>query len=124
MVLERFDSGFAILQYDTWRQCSVQQFLLFKLCNSIPDRRPLVKQNAIILDFRMIYRMAQKYVPTVYKNTFEFKKKNKKEHTYGILSTGTYYKQESNQRVCPSNNEYNNYFLLRFINYFQNPEIP
>ena len=28
----------------------------------IPDRRPLVKKNAFIFYFRMIYRMAQKYV--------------------------------------------------------------
>ena len=95
MVLERFESGFAILPYDTWRQCSVQQFLLFKLCNSIPDRRPLVKKNALILDFRMIYRMAQKYVR--YTKIYLNSRRKKKKHTYGILSTGTYYKRESNQ---------------------------
>ena len=36
-------------------------------------------------------------VCTVYKNIFEFKKKKKRKHTHGILSTGTYYKRESNQ---------------------------
>ena len=96
LVLERFESGFAFLSYISYYNekriynVPFNNCNYFELCKSIPDRHPIAK--------KMIYRMAQKYV----RYTNIYLKSRRKRRKNGILSTGTYYKRESNQRACPS----------------------